>query len=161
MELCRHQALLSKFWTRFCARIGMRLVSNRARLADQLGCLDLTESHKIASQRPSGQQTSVTKLPTCAQLQLWACQCRVWCLSGRARAVCCVLRATDRSNCRSIGAPIEQSAIPIRAQNLGTLTIPALHRAGLAKSRALRLQLIHCMSIYDLCCSSYMVCCAF
>ena len=51
----------------FCAWIGLRLISNRARLADQLGSLDLTESHKIACQRPSVQQTPVTKLPTCAR----------------------------------------------------------------------------------------------
>ena len=78
--------------------------------------------------------TPVTKPPTCAQLQLW--ECRVWCLSGRARAVCCVLRATDRSNCRSIGAPIEQSAIPIHAQNLGTLTIDMLCCKGDCTSMA-------------------------
>ena len=37
---------------RFCAWIGLRLVSNRARLADQLGCLDLTESHKETKPTP-------------------------------------------------------------------------------------------------------------
>ena len=37
-----------------------------------------------------------------------------------------VLRATVRSNRQSIGTPIEQFAIPIHAQNLGTLSILAV-----------------------------------